>query len=52
MILVGAGMVIAAGTFRGGRLVRDDLPPDSRLLVVAPPDGEQERRQVLEGASG
>jgi len=30
MILVGAGMVIAAATFRGGRLVRSDLPPVSR----------------------
>jgi len=27
IILVAAGMAIAAGTFRGGRLVRDDLPP-------------------------
>lgn len=27
VILVGAGMVIAAATFRGGRLVRADLPP-------------------------
>jgi len=27
IILVAAGMVIAAGTFRGGRLVRDEPPP-------------------------
>jgi len=29
VILVGAGMVIAAATFRGGRLVRADGPPGS-----------------------
>ena len=29
VILVGAGMVIAAATFRGGRIVRDDGPPGS-----------------------
>jgi uncharacterized membrane protein YkgB len=34
VILVGAGMVIAAATFRGGRLVRGDPPPVSRR----PPD--------------
>jgi len=28
IILVAAGMVIAAGTFRGGRLVRDELEPE------------------------
>jgi hypothetical protein len=28
IILVAAGMVIAAGTFRGGRLVRDEPQPD------------------------
>jgi uncharacterized membrane protein YkgB len=28
VILVAAGMVIAAGTFRGGRLVRDEPQPD------------------------
>jgi putative oxidoreductase len=27
IILVAAALVIAAGTFRGGRLVRDDAPP-------------------------
>ena len=31
VILVAAGMVIAAVTFRGGRLVRGDLPPSSRF---------------------
>lgn len=30
IILVAAGMVIAAGTFRGGRLVRDEPQPDQR----------------------
>lgn len=52
VILVAAGVVIAAGTFRGGRLVRgDDLPPESRMLVAAGQEEEQERRQVLEGAA-
>lgn len=30
IILVAAGLVIAAGAFRGGRLVRGDLPPAAR----------------------
>ncbi len=52
VILVAAGVVIAAGTFRGGRLVRgDDLPPESRILVAAGQEEEHERRQVLEGAA-
>jgi len=38
VILVAAGVVIAAGTLRGGRLVRDDLPPDLRVLVAAGQD--------------
>jgi hypothetical protein len=31
IILVAAGLVIAAGTFRGGRLVRGDLPPRNHI---------------------
>lgn len=27
IILVAAGMVVAAGTFRGGRLIRNDVAP-------------------------
>jgi len=42
VILVAAGVVIAAGTFRGGRLVRGDLPPDLRVLVAAGEDAQQE----------
>lgn len=49
VILVAAGVVIAAGTFRGGRLVRGDLPPESHVLVVAGQDHE-ERRRSSEGA--
>jgi len=30
IVLVAAGLVVAAGTFRGGRLVRSDLAPASR----------------------
>ena len=51
VILVAAGMVIAAGTFRGGRLVRGDSPPSSDVLAAPPPGGEHERRRVLEGVS-
>ncbi len=51
VILVAAGVVIAAGTFRGGRLVRGDLPPDSRVLVAAGQDEQQEHRQVPTGAA-
>ena len=53
LILVAAGLVIAAGTFRGGRLVRGDLAP----AAAAPVDGaallgaEQKARIVLEGVS-
>jgi uncharacterized membrane protein YphA (DoxX/SURF4 family) len=49
VILVGAGMVIAAATFRGGRLVRSDLPPAAPARGDAPLDGEQKLRLVLEG---
>jgi len=35
-ILVAAGMVIVAVSFRGGRLVRTDLPPATRPRAVAP----------------
>ncbi len=50
VILVAAGMVIAAVTFRGGRLVRGDLPPACSVRGDAPLDGEQRLRLVLEGA--
>ncbi len=36
IILVAAGLVIAAGTFRGGRLVRDDPAPAERLRNERP----------------
>ncbi len=50
VILAGAGMVIAAATFRGGRLVRGDLPPTSPVQARAPLDGQQRLQLVLEGA--
>lgn len=50
-ILVAAGMVIAAVTFRGGRLVRGDLAPASRSRVNAAPDAEQKLRIVLDGVA-
>lgn len=50
LILVAAGLVIAAGTFRGGRLVRGDLPPSSRFLDGGGElDSEQKARIVLAG---
>lgn len=51
VILVAAGMVIAAATFRGGRLVRTDLAPTAPIRTAAPLDGDQKLRLVLEGAS-
>lgn len=50
VILVAAGMVVAAVTFRGGRLVRGDLPPGTPIRNGAPLDGEQKLRLVLDGA--
>lgn len=49
IILVGAGMVIAAATFRGGRLVRGDLTPVTHVRPGAPLGSEQRLRVVLEG---
>ena len=49
VILVAAGMVIAAVTFRGGRLVRGDLPPSPSRRDPVPLDGEQKLRVILEG---
>ncbi len=50
-ILAGAAMVIAAASFRGGRLIRDDLPPAAPIRGDAPVDADQKLRIVLEGAS-
>ena len=49
IILVGAGMIIAATTFRGGRLVRGDLPPVAPIREQDDLTGEQRLRVVLEG---
>jgi putative oxidoreductase len=52
LILVAAGLVIAAGTFRGGRLIRGDLPPS--LSASGEGEGlepEQKARIVLEGVT-
>jgi len=51
VILVAAAMVIAAATFRGGRLIRGELPPTSTIRPREALDGEQKLRLVLEGAS-
>jgi putative oxidoreductase len=49
IILVAGALVVAAGSFRGGRLVRSDLPPS----IVANADGivdpEHKLRIVLDG---
>lgn len=49
LILVAAGMVIAAGTFRGGRIVRADLAPAHGLGRPRVLDAEQRLRIVLDG---
>ena len=49
IILVGAAMVIAAATFRGGRLVRADLAPARRVEEPSELDAEQKLRVVLDG---
>ena len=50
IILVAAGMTIAAGTFRGGRLTRDE-PDDARHSQPPPPaegrDTSQKPKVVL-----
>lgn len=49
VILIAAGFVIAATSFRGGRLIRRDLPPASPASQGSPLDGEQKLRLVLDG---
>lgn len=51
VILVAAGMVIAAATFRGGRLIRGDLAPNAVARPGVPLDAEQKLRVVLTGMS-
>jgi len=48
IILVGAAMVIAAATFRGGRVVRSDLPPTSPIRTGEALDGSQKLRLILQ----
>ena len=49
IILVTAALVIAAGTFRGGRLIREDLPPTITAPSDTVADPEQRLRIVLDG---
>lgn len=51
IILVGVAMVIAAGTFKGGRLVREHLPPTTRVTDASALDGEQKLSLILEAAT-
>ncbi|MHB8660231.1 MAG: hypothetical protein ACYC91_20295 [Solirubrobacteraceae bacterium] len=51
IILVTAALVIAAASFRGGRLIRGDLPPGNRLRDDVPLDPEQKLGIVLDGIS-
>lgn len=48
IILVGAAMVLAAATFRGGRLVRSDLAPTSPIRTGELLNGSQKLRLILE----
>lgn len=49
IILVGAAMVIAAASFRGGRIVRADLVPAKTIREPTHLDAEQKLRVVLTG---
>lgn len=49
VILVTAALVIVAGTFRGGRLIRGDLVPGKRLREGGPLAPEQKLGIVLGG---
>jgi uncharacterized membrane protein YkgB len=49
IILVAAALVIAAGSFRGGRLVRTDLAPTAVVDPDAEIDAEAKARIVLAG---
>jgi putative oxidoreductase len=51
IILVAAALVITAGTFRGGRMVRGDLPPAARRRDGVALDSDQKLRIVLDGIS-
>jgi putative oxidoreductase len=51
IILVTAALVIAAGSFRGGRLVRGDLAPAAVVDPDAEIDAEAKARIVLAGVS-
>lgn len=48
IVLVAAGMVIAAGSFRGGRLVRDDPRAETADAL----DGVRGARRVVSAANG
>ncbi|MDP2710592.1 MAG: transposase [Solirubrobacteraceae bacterium] len=57
IILVAAGMAIAAGTFRGGRLIRDDpgvpdVPPPPPIRPADEPDASRKLQIVLSAAAG
>ncbi len=57
IILVAAGMAIAAGTFRGGRLIRDDPdipnpPPATVAKPAGEPDATHKLQIVLSAATG
>lgn len=51
IILVAAALVIAAGSFRGGRLIRGDLPPGTLVDPEAEIDAEGKARIVLDSVS-
>jgi putative oxidoreductase len=49
IILVAGALVVTAGSFRGGRLIRDDLPPNIHVPGAGVTDAEQKLRIVLDG---
>src|ERR1700728_2068205 len=51
IILVTGALVVAAGSFRGGRMIRDDLPPNIHVGLPEVIDADHKLRIVLDGIS-
>jgi putative oxidoreductase len=49
IILVTGALVVAAGSFRGGRMIRDDLPPNIHVPTSGVIDADHKLRIVLDG---
>jgi putative oxidoreductase len=49
IILVAGALVVTAGSFRGGRMIRDDLPPSIQASGAEVTDADHQLRIVLDG---